>query len=158
MCGNFGLIIVQQQNENNSDSNSKNINDNENLGQYNLPDLDESIHRSMDEVRRAHGLLLASDITHTHSSHDHNNNNNNNNTSLGMDSIYYSSYIYEPLRPLLDPSKILQEQTACTEVRGGQAGGISAFDYLNIQSSSTSGFDAQFVKTAIATVEPIHSR
>lgn len=148
MCGNFGLVIVQPRNDSNS-----NVNYDYDFGvQSNLPGLDESIQRSMDEVRRANGLLLAGDIAI--SSHG----NISNVSEVAIDAVAMNYAQYDTMRPLVTPSKILQEQTACTEVRGGQAGGISSLDYLNVQSDSTSGFDAQFRKIPIATVEPIHSR
>lgn len=45
---------------------------------------------------------------------------------------------------LLDPLKILEAQTACTEIRGGQAGGYSSIEYKYEAARSDSKFDDLF--------------
>lgn len=51
---------------------------------------------------------------------------------------------------LLSPLKVLEAQTSCTEIRGGQAGGFSTFEYRYQQNNASSGFDAAFCAKTIA--------
>lgn len=52
-----------------------------------------------------------------------------------------SSSVAEETVPVL---KILEAQTACTEIRGGQAGGYSTMEYKKVKRSYESHFDSLF--------------
>ena len=53
----------------------------------------------------------------------------------------------EELMPVL---KILEGQTACTEIRGGQAGGFSSIEYKYQKTESGSRFESMFTAKMIA--------
>jgi hypothetical protein len=57
---------------------------------------------------------------------------------------------------LLTPSQILGAQTSSTEIRGGQAGGLSSLEYHYQNSNAQSGFDALF--GAQSVLVPINHR
>jgi hypothetical protein len=51
---------------------------------------------------------------------------------------------------LLPPLKVLEAQTACTEIRGGQAGGFSSIEYNYVLDEHQSHYEALFSASVIA--------
>ena len=138
MCGNFGLLLVQQ--------NSNSVGNNEIPNQSDVrtrteSELDVSLHRSMHEVSRVNGLQIASELLIA----------NNNNIAEGENDLKKHG------NQLLNPIDILKCQTSCTEVRGGQAGGISYLKYTNTKRAS-SAFADQFAELALMEIEPQATR
>jgi hypothetical protein len=82
--------------------------------------LDMSINESMHEVSRLEGIRFRNDLK--------------------------DEDVEEPLSAI----KILEAQTACTEIRGGQAGGFSSIEYKLVKNNSKSHFDALFAASEVA--------
>jgi len=98
--------------------------------------MDVSLHQTLHEVSKLHGLRVVGDANWTH-----------NVSSNGKYNVIESTSSHAGTAPMLDPLFILEAQTAATEVRGGQAGGISSIEYKLSQakkSSGGSGFEAKF--------------
>lgn len=51
---------------------------------------------------------------------------------------------------MISPLKVLEAQTACTEIRGGQAGGYSSIEYKYVHTDSQSRYDALFNASVVA--------
>ncbi len=77
-------------------------------------DLDRSVSASMHQVSRLHGIRMRDE----------------NDSSIS--------------ETLVSPLKILEAQTANTEIRGGQSGGYSSIEYQYIRTEYNSTFDALF--------------
>ena len=115
MCGNFGLLQVgvpalpaEQSLDGPDDPKPKSKRDL----------LDFSLHESLHEVSRLHGLRLPEDIEEN---------------PLPKFSAHGSKNL--SIRSLLSPLRILESQTASTEIRGGQAGGYSSLEYEGIATN-----------------------
>lgn len=54
---------------------------------------------------------------------------------------------------LINPLKILEAQTACTEIRGGQAGGFSTIEYKFTRKEHESRYEAMFNASIVAVPE-----
>ncbi|RYH31979.1 hypothetical protein EON65_01565 [archaeon] len=54
---------------------------------------------------------------------------------------------------LINPLKILEAQTACTEIRGGQAGGFSTIEYKFARKEHESRYEAMFNASIVAVPE-----
>eukprot|EP01031_Cornospumella_fuschlensis_P033081 gene33081-40016_t len=54
---------------------------------------------------------------------------------------------------LINPLKILEAQTACTEIRGGQAGGFSTIEYKIARKEHESRYEAMFNASIVAVPE-----
>lgn len=154
MCGNFGLLIVKpsssdvKPNENPFNTGGSKIHDPH-------AELNISIRRSIHEVGRNRGIRVAED-----------------DVQIPLKIVASEKMEAAPLAHhsgesdkhsddcarLMLPISILQNQTACTEARGGQAGGISYLDfcpnYKTAQSSSV--FDDQF--SSLHDMEPLVTR
>lgn len=93
------------------------------------------MHQSLHDVSRNHGLRVLGDANWTY-----------NVSSNGKYNVIESTSSHAGTAPLLDPLFILEAQTAATEVRGGQAGGISSIEYKLSQarSNDTSGYSEKF--------------
>ena len=138
MCGNFGLLLLQQEESTAYTPMRPRSSSLES-------DLDASLHDSMREVERLGGIRVSQpikddvDTSSHHSLHTVT-------SGVSMDASYHSSEAplpenvqagsSEQHRPkfkarnqILDPVKILEAQIAATEIRGGQAGGISSIEY-----------------------------
>lgn len=122
MCGNFGLLMLASS----LPADSVHIVDNTGIGMLDYPErkdvpkpdkMDMSLHRSMQEVARLRGTRVQGGSMYT----------------LNRSSTGYLTDKPEAKRltnaRLLSPLQILAAQTSSTEVRGGQAGGISSFDH-----------------------------
>lgn len=57
---------------------------------------------------------------------------------------------------MISPLTILEAQTACTEIRGGQAGGYSSIEYKYQKAEHQSHFDSMFSSSTVAV--PIYNR
>ena len=129
MCGNFGLVMlgkVGKSSENTQDFKKK---------AKKSDDMDISMHATLAEVSKLHGVRVKGDPQWTH-----------NISSSGKYDIVSTS-THHGRGELLSPLFILQAQTASTEVRGGQAGGISSIEYKSGTSkkgSGASGFENKF--------------
>lgn len=130
MCGNFGLVMlgkVGKSSENTQDFQKK---------KKKADDMDVSMHQTLAEVSKLHGVRVKGDPQWTHAV----------STSGKYDIV--STSTHHGRGELLSPLFILQAQTASTEVRGGQAGGISSIEYKSGTSknkkSNASGFENQF--------------
>jgi hypothetical protein len=128
MCGNFGLVMLgkvgSDDNENTQDFKKK---------AKKQDDMDISMHTTLSEVSKLHGVRVKGDPQWTH-----------NISSSGKYDIVSSS-THHGRGELLSPLFILQAQTASTEVRGGQAGGISSIEYkCSSKKTGRSGFENQF--------------
>jgi hypothetical protein len=119
MCGNFGIVIVGQPVTSGTTTQLDNV-----VAPLEVPELDESLHRSMTEVRRTRGVNVAADAGTKISNHFV-----NRKAEAGVSTDLDLKYL-----SILPPARILQDQTARTEMRGGQAGGISVMDYRSDQS------------------------
>lgn len=126
MCGNFGLLKLLK-NYQKSHENDERVKVVEKMGDEE-DNLDASLHRSMHEVSRLHGIRVATDIK------DEKDENN-----LLISEIKLISPV-----DVLSPATILHSQTVATEIRGGQAGGISTFEYNSNKNTHSSNFEAQF--------------
>lgn len=84
--------------------------------------LDKSINESMHEVSRLQGIRYRD--------------------SAHADEIEQQEFI--------PPLKILEAQTACTEIRGGQSGGFSSIEYKYEKSKNQSHFDTLFGPPIVA--------
>jgi hypothetical protein len=108
MCGNFGLLSLGEAPKTDS------VELNEQGGVFKKPKvqtdaLDQSLNESMHEVSRLHGL----------SKKDKDKKPSNGDAVSTID---------EDLA-IISPVSILRAQTSSTEIRGGQAGGYSSFEY-----------------------------
>lgn len=128
MCGNFGLVMLGR-----VDKASDNMQEFKKKEKKN-DEMDLSMHETLAEVSKLHGVRIKGDPQWTH-----------NLSSSGKYDIVSSS-THHGRGELLPPLYILQAQTASTEVRGGQAGGISSIEYKSgtPKSSGTSQFANQF--------------
>lgn len=84
--------------------------------------LDKSINESMHEVSRLQGIRYRD--------------------SAHADEIEQQEFVA--------PLKILEAQTACTEIRGGQSGGFSSIEYKYEKSKNRSHFDTLFGPPIVA--------
>lgn len=122
MCGNFGLLALA-----NSSSTQP-----ENTSQHSFhkpktakDELDASVSESMHQVSRLQGMRF----------------------NEQADEIQYSP---DGIDKMVSPVKILEAQTACTEIRGGQAGGYSSIEYTYERTEHESRFEAMFGSPMIA--------
>jgi hypothetical protein len=106
MCGNFGLLLLSQSAAAaalTTSTHSKHAKPaNGQAGDI----LDQSLNQSMHQVAQANGIVLASDIEQRNQKKSK-----------------------EKFAELLPAIKILEAQTAATEIRGGQAGTFSTLPY-----------------------------
>ena len=111
MCGNFGLLYLHNKNnnDNNHDNNNQASVDDDLMmnSSYNGNDLSQHVTKEVIVAQIFEGI----------------NNNNNNNYNNSKTII------------LKEPLLILQHQAANTEIRGGQAGGYSSFEYTKCHNS-----------------------
>eukprot|EP01038_Epipyxis_sp_PR26KG_P011709 gene11709-15674_t len=155
MCGNFGLLLLKS-----TSSNDQKSHNHESAGngsghddrsfhrsrtnlRGNVEDeaLDRSINESMHQVSQLHGIR----IRDTHQR-----------VAFSQIPEHLPPIIETQHIKLLPPIEILKSQTSCTEVRGGQAGGLSSLEYKLQHGENNSGFDAHFgVKS---TLLPINYR
>jgi hypothetical protein len=104
MCGNFGLLMVGNGAAEDGFEERQNFND-----PHRKPDKrDTAIQRSMYEVGKLRGLRVVGMKMLLHNGEE---------LSGGTEEV-----------SMLSPLEILEAQTACTEIRGGQAGGISCIE------------------------------
>lgn len=127
MCGNFGLVMlgkVGKASENTQEFEKKKKVES---------DMDRSMHQTLAEVSKLHGVRVKGDPLWTQLP-----------SASGKYDIVSTS-THHGRGELLPPLFILQAQTAATEVRGGQAGGISSISYkTGTSKSGGSGFEGQF--------------
>ena len=110
MCGNFGLLRLGGAHTMKSKQDSRGIYFGKSCKTSKLPDdLDRSLSASMHEVSRLGGLRI----------------------SLEANIIPHIRGNIDVMGRLLPPLTVLQSQTACTEIRGGQAGGYSTLEYIS---------------------------
>jgi len=97
--------------------------------------MDASLHQTLHEVSKLHGLRVVGDANWTH-----------NKSSSGKYNVIESTSAHAGNAEMLKPLFILEAQTAATEVRGGQAGGISSIEYRKETSTRTaqSSYEAKF--------------
>ena len=106
MCGNFGLLSLGEVDANaDADEFKKPVSE--------ADELEKALNASMHEVSRLHGLKEAKKSTAI-------NDRNDNDAMLSENPEDLIS---------VSPLSILQNQTSSTEIRGGQAGGYSSFEY-----------------------------
>lgn len=122
MCGNFGLLLLNQSNTEKETTRKNSVTSSslelkKSIVDTKKDDLDRSIDRSMHEVSATHGILLADEV-------GRNSHTNNETIYVGRsDSGSSTTSKSQPKKPTLLPAiKILESQTAATEIRGGQAG------------------------------------
>jgi hypothetical protein len=123
MCGNFGLLYLH--NENNNDNSNKNKNNNhDNYNQASADDklMMNSSYKSYDIPQHNSNEVIVAQIF------EGNINNNINSKTIILK------------KPLL----ILQHQAANTEIRGGQAGGYSSFEYTKCHNSKATPYEAEY--------------
>lgn len=121
MCGNFGLLLLGLK-AGTTDSSSHQNNESFHKPRPSTDGLDQSINASMHEVSRLQGIRF-------------------------RDSSHANELEQEQFLP---PLKILEAQTACTEIRGGQAGGFSSIEYKYEASKTQSHFDTLFGPPVVA--------
>ena len=122
MCGNIGLLKLSASTAVASSAEFKK--------RRKQPDeLDRSLHRSLHEVSKLHGLRVKGGSNWTH--------------NVSYDGRYDVVEVPRSLA-MLPLFNVLQAQVASTEVRGGQAGGISCLSFHQNVESIKSTFDAQF--------------
>lgn len=122
MCGNFGLLALA--------NNSQAPQENTSQHSFHKPktardDLDASVSESMHQVSRLQGMRYNEQADET-------------------------AYSPTGIDKMLSPVKILEAQTACTEIRGGQSGGYSSIEYKYLQQEHKSRFEAMFGSQLIA--------
>lgn len=122
MCGNFGLLALANNNQAPQENTSQHS--------FHKPrnakdDLDASVSESMHQVSRLQGIRY-------------------------NEQAEENAYSPTGLDKMLSPVKILEAQTACTEIRGGQAGGFSSIEYKFKQQEHQSHFEAMFGAQTIA--------
>ena len=115
MCGNFGLLQIGAPVGNGAQPYQVIDHDYSEVVKAKNNTLDASFHESLHEVSRLHGLRLPEDV---------NENPPPKNSAHGAKN--------SSVRSLLSPLRILESQTASTEIRGGQAGGYSSLEYEGI--------------------------
>jgi len=130
MCGNFGLIMLGKET-----SDSAVPADEFEKTKKPQDQMDVSLHQTLHEVSKLHGLRVVGDANWTH-----------NVSSNGKYNVIESTSSHAGTAPMLDPLFILEAQTAATEVRGGQAGGISSIEYKlsRAKAAGSSGYEAKF--------------
>jgi hypothetical protein len=123
MCGNFGLLVLAST----STANPIPESSQHSFHKPNVSkdELDDSVSESMHQVSRLQGLRY----------------NDQNPTDAARASA---------TEKLLSPVKILEAQTACTEIRGGQAGGYSSIEYKSVKQQHQSQFEAVFGAASIS--------
>lgn len=130
MCGNFGLLMLGKEQ---TEATAGPVDEFEKTKKP-QDAMDVSMHQTLHEVSKLHGCRVVGDAQWTH-----------NISSSGKYNVIESTSSHAGAAPLLEPLFILEAQTAATEVRGGQAGGISSIEYKEGRSRSTgSGFEAKF--------------
>lgn len=122
MCGNFGLLALANSSQAPQENTSQHS--------FHKPrtakdELDASVSESMHQVSRLQGMRYNEQADET---------------------------VYSPtgIDKMMSPVKILEAQTACTEIRGGQAGGYSSIEYKYLQQEHQSRFEAMFGSQTIA--------
>lgn len=131
MCGNFGLLLLAatpsdlERSRRNQNSSSAFIKQYIN---HNVDPLDQSLQRSLHEVSVTNGIRITRRIEDSIHLTDGNDN----------------KPVQDEKRDikLLQAIRILEAQTSATEIRGGQAGGYSSFQYEKVEASSA--FDKKF--------------
>jgi hypothetical protein len=111
MCGNFGLVMLGKLGKVSAQTTQ------EFRKVKKEDDMDRSMHATLAEVSKLHGVRVKGDPHWTHAM-----------SSTGKYDIVSTS-THHGRGELLPPLSILQAQTASTEVRGGQAGGISSIEF-----------------------------
>jgi hypothetical protein len=122
MCGNFGLVMLGKVGKTSTNTQEFTKKEKKN------DDMDNSMHATLQEVSKLHGVRVKGDPQWTH-----------NISSSGKYDIVSAS-THHGRGDLLPPLFILEAQTASTEVRGGQAGGISSIEYKNGGSNEGTSF------------------
>jgi len=121
MCGNFGLLYLHDKNNNdNSDENTNNNHDNNNQASADDKLMMNSSYNN-DIIHNANEVIVAQIF-------ERNINNN----------------IYSKTMILKEPLLILQHQAANTEIRGGQAGGYSSFEYTKCHNSKATTYETAY--------------
>jgi hypothetical protein len=129
MCGNFGLLMLGKE-----ESDKGPVANEFEKTKKPQDAMDVSLHQTLHEVSKLHGLRVVGDAQWTH-----------NISTSGKYNVIESTSSHAGSAPLLDPLFILEAQTAATEVRGGQAGGISSIEYTQSKAAGgSSGYDAKF--------------
>ena len=133
MCGNFGLLLLKQQEHTAYHPAATRVRAES--------DEDASLHLTMREVERLGGIRVSQPmkIDGDMSDHSAHINDSVHTTKSSLDASYHSLSLPQGTESdlrvstgrnqILDPVKILEAQIAATEIRGGQAGGISSIEY-----------------------------
>lgn len=134
MCGNFGLLALAAAVNPLSNDNASNHNPSFHKPIVAQDPLDQSINESMHQVSKSQGIRFRAD-------------------SVGDD---VSARKEKPLSVV----KILEAQTACTEIRGGQAGGFSSleYEYVTKKEQGQSHFDSLFQASAVPIAKNVRVR
>ena len=160
MCGNFGLLIVKATGTDGKQHNNDPFSGNNSHDPHS--ELNRSLRHSIHEVGKVGGVRVADDVrggAGTGAAVS--------GTSTGANGTAIDSFEDDHVgklhmgigtHSLMTPVAILRNQTACTEARGGQAGGISYIDFHPNNSSTTNSsvFGEQF--SSLHNMEPLVTR
>jgi len=133
MCGNFGLLYLHnsKNDNNNNDNNNNNNSKNNNINNINKSndnnDTGTNTNNHVDDLMMNSSYNGNNDIQHLTNEDIVINIFEGNNNSI--------NYIITKNIILKEPLLILQHQAANTEIRGGQAGGYSSFEYTACHNS-----------------------
>lgn len=154
MCGNFGLLALAAAPVEYSAENtmhSRNNNNSSHVEGFHKPkpatdELDISLNESMHQVSRLEGLRVLESVSPQVPR-----------AQQDLNKPTPSSMMV-PQENMLSVLKILEAQTACTEIRGGQAGGYSSIEYKYKQADYQSRFEAVFGSQMIAVPHNVRVR
>ena len=123
MCGNFGLLYLHDKNNNNnSGENTNNNHDNNNQASADDKLMMNSSYNGNDIIQHNANEVIVAQIF-----------------ERNIDNNIYSKTII-----LKEPLLILQHQAANTEIRGGQAGGYSSFEYTKCHNSKATTYETAY--------------
>ena len=123
MCGNFGLLYLHDKNNNdNSGENTNNNHDNNNQASADDKLMMNSSYNGNDIIQHNANEVIVAQIF-----------------ERNIDNNIYSKTII-----LKEPLLILQHQAANTEIRGGQAGGYSSFEYTKCHNSKATTYEIEY--------------
>ena len=128
MCGNFGLLLLGDKSVASASGSAAAATQ----SAQEADDMNESFNQ-LSEVSRHGGIRLAGKKK-SKSDQFAPKNGGNSYTSVPLE--VESRPPFNP-QTLLPPIRILEAQTACTEVRGGQAGGYSCVEFIGASESPT---------------------
>lgn len=124
MCGNFGLVIIGYVNEVKET-------------------IQPSVHSDVDGILQSNRVTDALDRSLNESLHRV---SKLKGIQTQKDSILKDEVIVSPI-------EILEAQAACTEIRGGQAGGYSSMEFSSRESQHQSRFEALFGSTTVTVAD-----